>query len=162
MPISRSAPVLLIVMVSTACGSFGQQSAVEVDPEDSMRNATWHASLNSPASLAGVVQIEGIAAMTPTADSAATIVTVALSNATPGGRHPWEARVGQCGSDDGTFGSPDAYDEPLEVGSNGRATASTTVDRRTPTTGSFFVVVRASQSNRNTIVACGNFAAPSG
>lgn len=150
-----------ILLVVSACNPFRQQPAVEVDPNDSARYSTWHATLTSPENLAGVVQMEGTATMAPTQDSSATVVTVELSNASPGGLHPWEARIGRCGSDGRLFGSAQAYGDLLEIGSDGLASASGTVDVRTPMRGDYFLVVRASPSNRSTIVACGNFAAPS-
>jgi hypothetical protein len=153
--------VALSFCAFAACNAFRPQSAVRVNPDESMRNVTWHATLTSPATLSGVVQMDGTASMAPTADTLATMITVNLSNASPGGLHPWEARVGQCDEDEGIFGRSDAYDEPLEVGSDGRAAASATVATRTPMAGRYFVVVRASRANPSLIVACGNFAAPS-
>jgi hypothetical protein len=95
------------------------------------------------------------------AEGGSTVVTLDLANASPGGVHPWEARVGQCGAatDGGLFGVPDAY-EPLEVGSDGQATGIATVQLQTPESGRYFVVVHASDVNSRTVVACGNLAAP--
>lgn len=60
-------------------------------------NARWHASLASPASLAGVVQTNGSASIAPAPASAGTIVTLSLANAAPGGLDPWITLLGQCG-----------------------------------------------------------------
>jgi hypothetical protein len=70
-------------------------------------------------------------------------------------------RLGQCGAprDDGPFGAASHY-KPLEVESDGRATATTTVPIPTPEDGQYYVVLRASQANAMTVVACGNFAPP--
>jgi hypothetical protein len=46
------------------------------------------------------------------------------------------------------------------VGRDGRATSSATVPIETPTTGSYFVIVRASAANDAMTVACGNLAPP--
>jgi hypothetical protein len=111
--------------------------------------------------MAGVVQMTGTASMAPSPDSASTIITISLANASPGGVHPWEVRSGECGAarTATTFGASGAY-EPLEVDSEGRANSRATIDSRIPTTGRYSVVVRASAANNRTIVACGNLAAP--
>jgi hypothetical protein len=66
---------------------------------------------------------------------------------------------GQCGADDGVFGSPDAY-QAIKIDDQGRASAYTTLPLSMPTTGSYYVSVGASASNSETIVACGNLAPP--
>jgi hypothetical protein len=57
------------------------------------------------------------------------------------------------------FGSPELY-QVATVGRDGRATSSATVPIETPTTGSYFVIVRASVANDAMTVACGNLAPP--
>ena len=47
-----------------------------------------------------------------------------------------------------------------KVGRDGRATSSATVPIETPTTGNYFVMVRASAANNAVTVACGNLAPP--
>lgn len=152
-------PVLLLA--SAACGAFGSGGAVELSTGGADAGSQWNATLSSPAALAGVVQMTGTASMAPSPDSASTIVTINLANASPGGVHPWEIRSGDCGvtSRATTFGSGDAY-EPLEVDSDGRATSTATIDSRIPTSGRYSAVVQASAANDTTIVACGNLAAP--
>ena len=148
----------LSVLGLAACA---QQQAVELSTGDASLNSRWHANLASPANLAGVVQMSGSASMTPAPGGGSTIVTLDLANASPGGLHPWEARVGECGTeyDGGVFGVRDAY-KTLEVGSDGQATGTATVPVQTPETGRYFVVVHASDENSRTVVACGNLAAP--
>lgn len=153
-------PVLLLA--SAGCGAFGGGGgAVELGTEGAAAGSRWNATLASPAAMAGVVEMTGTAWMAPSPDSTRTIITINLANASPGGVHPWEVRSGQCGSTASgtTLGSRDAY-EPLEVDSNGRATATAEIDARIPSTGSYSAVVRASAENDRTIVACGNLAAP--
>lgn len=153
--------VTLAVLTSAACNPFRSDPAVQVTTEDATLNSRWHANLASPASLAGVVQMNGSASMAPGRNGTSTTITLNLANASPGGVHPWSAHWGQCGAgmDNGILGAGSAY-RPLKVDSDGRAEGRATVSLETPETGSYFVVVRASEANPETIVACGNLAPP--
>ena len=139
---------------------FKQAPVVQVSTRDANANARWSGTLVSPAALAGAVQMQGSAAMTPGSDGGNTRVSVDLSNASPGGVHPWQLRRGQCGMDDGVFGGTDAY-RSLTVDAQGRASSSVTVPLVMPTEGRYYVSVAASAANPETIVACGNLAPPS-
>jgi hypothetical protein len=154
---------LLVLAVSafalTSCNPFHHESAVQVSTKDENLNARWHANLATPAELAGAVQMNGSASMAPGTKRGTTIVSLNLANATPGGLHPWQLHRGQCGSDEGVFGAADLY-HAAKVGRDGRATSSATVPIETPTTGSYFVIVRASAANDAVTVACGNLAPP--
>src|ERR1700674_6021457 len=103
--------------------------------------------------------MNGSASMAPGTKAGTTIVLLDIANATPGGLHPWQVHLGQCGADEGVFGAADLY-HAAKVGGNGRATSSATVPIETPTTGSYFVTVGASSSNDAMTVACGNLAPP--
>jgi hypothetical protein len=146
-----------------ACNPFRspmkQAPVVQVSTRDANVNSRWHGTLASPSSLAGAVQMKGSAAMTPGSNSGNTTVSVDLSNASPGGVHPWQLHRGQCGTDDGVFGASDAY-KALKVDDQGRANGSVTVPLVMPTEGRFYVSVGASSANPETIVACGNLASP--
>ncbi|HEU5303836.1 MAG TPA: hypothetical protein VFU40_04250 [Gemmatimonadales bacterium] len=154
---------LLLLAVSafalTSCNPFRRDAAVEVSTKDENLNSRWHANLATPAELAGAVQMNGSASMAPGTKSGNTTVSLDLANATPGGLHPWQLHLGQCGLDQGVFGNADAY-RPAKVGRDGRAKSSATVPIETPTTGSYFVIVRASAANDAVTVACGNLAPP--
>ena len=154
---------LLLLAVSafalTSCNPFHHESAVQVSTKDENLNSRWHANLATPAELAGAVQMNGSASMAPGTKSGTTIVVLDLANATPGGLHPWQLHLGQCGSDEGVFGAADLY-HAAKVGHDGHATSSATVPIQTPTTGSYFVIVRASAANDAMTVACGNLAPP--
>ena len=139
---------------------FKQAPVVQVSTRDANANARWSGTLASPASLVGAVQMHGSAAMTPGSNGGNTNVSIDLSNASPGGVHPWQLRHGQCGQDSGVFGMADAY-KSLTVDAQGRASSSVTVPLVMPTEGRFYVSVAASAANPETIVACGNLAAPS-
>jgi len=143
----------------TACNPFRHKPAVEVGAADLNLNSRWHANLASPSDLAGAVQMNGTASMAPSAKSGNTDVVLVLANATPGGVHPWQLHRGQCGADEGIFGPADAY-QPVTVDRDGHASSSATIPLQTPTTGSYFVIVRASAANATTTVACGNLAPP--
>jgi hypothetical protein len=156
--ITRHALVLASLVAVAGCNPFRREPVSEVR-RDANVNARWRASLVTPAALAGAVQMKGTASMQPTGGGESTLLSVSLSNATPGGVHPWQVRRGQCGADQGPFSSGAAY-EPLKVGDDGRAEAGTTVPGTTPEAGSFFVTVSASAANGETVVACGNLAPP--
>lgn len=153
--------VTVPLLVLVACNPFRRESAVQMSASDATLNTRWHANLASPSSLAGVVQMSGSASMAPNPTGEGTVVRLDLANAAPGGLHPWEMRRGECGttSDRGSFGDGDSY-QALEVGSDGRATATTTVSSSTPRSGQYYVVVHASKANAKTVVACGNLAPP--
>lgn len=157
----RALLITVSVLTSAACNAFRHDPAVQVTAKDVSLNSRWHANLASPASLAGAVQMNGSASMAPGSNGTSTNITLNIANATPGGLHPWEAHFGQCGTgmDNGVFGATAAY-QPLKVEPNGQANATATVSLETPKVGSYFVVVRASSANSETIVACGNLAPP--
>ena len=136
-----------------------QQPVVQVSANDANVNSRWHGSLASPSNLAGAVQMTGQISMSPGSNAGNTNVALLLANASPGGLHPWQLHRGQCGMDEGVFGSADAY-KSLKVDENGRATGSATVPLVMPSDGRYFVSVGASGANAETIVACGNLAAP--
>ena len=150
----HSLALALIVLSLAAC----RGPDVEVSDGDANLNTRWHASLASPGSLAGVVQMNGVATMVPDEDGG-TGVSLVLENATAGGVHPWQVHQGQCGADEGVLGPADAY-PPIEVGDDGHASASATLPLRIPATGRYFVSVQASSANPTLVVACGNLAAP--
>jgi hypothetical protein len=147
-----------------ACNPFRsplkQAPVVQVTTRDANANQRWSGTLVSPASLAGAVQMKGSAAMTPGSSGGNTAVSIELSNASPGGVHPWQLRHGQCGQDGGVFGMADAY-KTLKVDEQGRASGSVTVPLVMPTEGPYYVSVAASAANPETIVACANLAPPS-
>ncbi|MDQ6828797.1 MAG: hypothetical protein M3081_08025 [Gemmatimonadota bacterium] len=141
-----------------ACGLVKHDPVTEVTA-DAYVNTRWRGSLVTPATLAGAVQMNGTAIMQPGKSAGNTDLSVNLSNATPGGLHPWQLRRGQCGQDEGVIGPAGAY-QAVKIGSNGRGSGVATVPMATPTSGSFFVTVQASAANPETIVACGNLAPP--
>lgn len=154
----QSLPVAFGLLALTAC--FGNSPAVQLSDRDTALNSRWHASLASPADLAGAVQMNGSASMAPNLDSTATTLTLDLANASPGGQHPWAVHRGQCGQgqDRGVFGSREAY-SPLNIDSDGQASGTALAQMATPRTGDYFVAVYASATN-SMVIACGNLAPP--
>lgn len=149
-----------LILVALAASSCGGRQAVEIDPSVQPVQNRWNGTLASPPELAGVSAIRGSAWMGPFEKNAdRTQAQVNLSNAVPGGEHPWHVHRGRCGADQGTFGPADGY-KPLKVGNNGRASSEAELPLATPKTGEFFVDVHASVKNMRTIVACGNLAPP--
>ena len=145
-------------IVSAACGG---SKAVEINPSARPVGTRWNAVLATPAAMVGVLQVRGSGWMGPQeGNPEQTSAQVSLSNATPGGEHPWHVHIGQCGMDKGIFGPPSSYGI-LKVGGNGNAEGSATIPLPAPKSGQYFINVHASKNNMGTIVACGNLAPPS-
>lgn len=145
-------------VITAAC-----HRTVQINPSQTVsQTARWNATLATPATLSGAVQVKGTAWMAPPnpSDSGRTLASIAISNATSGGLHPWSVHQGLCGSDQGVLGAATAY-PLLRVNSDGTASGHTTLSVPVPTYGEYYVVVQASPSNTTTVIACGNFAAPS-
>ena len=146
-----------------ACNPFRSplkhEPVVQVTTRDANMNSRWHGQLTTPSNLAGAVQMTGQISMTPDRNPDKTNVALVLDNASPGGLHPWQLHRGQCGRDEGVFGSASDY-KTLKVGDDGRASGSATVPIVMPRDGNYYVSVGASAANAETIVACGNLASP--
>jgi hypothetical protein len=132
-----------------------QDPVVQVSNRDANVNARWHGTLSTPSTLAGAVQMTGQISMAPAEKAGNTHVVLLLANASPGGLHPWQLHRGQCGMDEGVFGTPENYNA-IKVDEGGRASVTANV----PSDGRYFVSVGASAANAGTIVACGNLAPP--
>src|SRR6185503_4320219 len=130
MTTTRHLAVGLSILGLAACSP--PRAAVELSAGDAALNSRWHANLASPAALAGAVQMSGSASMAPT-PGGGTIVTLDLANASPGGLHPGETRLGQCGgnTDRGIFDLHDKY-KNHKSGTNEHATCTANVQLRTP------------------------------
>jgi hypothetical protein len=149
--------LILFALAGTSCGS---RQAVEIDPDAQPVATRWNGTLSSPPELTGVADTRGSAWMGPDSkDPGRTRAYAGISNAAPGGEHPWHVHRGQCGSDQGIFGPADAY-KPLKVEGNGRASSEAVLSVPAPKTGEYSVNVHASAKNMSTIVACGNLAPP--
>jgi hypothetical protein len=138
------------------------RQAVEIDPyESAAAGRRWNAVLATPSQLSGVAQVQGTAWLGPAEDMNQTDAFIHLRNATPGGKHPWHVHRGTCGDDQGIVGEASDY-EMLEVGGNGEARKTATLDMALPGQGDgpFMVNVHASEGNLGTVIACGNLSPP--
>lgn len=151
-----AASLLLGALALAGCGG---RKAVEINPQAQIASR-WNATVVTPSRLAGALQIQGRGWMSADPkDSGRTLAHVELTNAAPGGVHPWHVHRGQCGRDLGIFGPPSVY-KPLKVNGDGKAESEAQVPVPTPTQGAYFVNVHASAANMGTIVACGNLSPP--
>lgn len=149
-----------LIAFALSLASCGGRQAVEINPDTQPVATRWYGTLSTPTELLGVVDLAGRAWMGPHEKNAdRTQAYVEISNAVPGGVHPWHVHRGRCGSDQGIFGPADAY-KPAKVDGNGRASSTATLSVAFPRTGEYFVNVHASAKNMRTIVACGNLAPP--
>lgn len=140
----------------TACRS--STPTTELNPRDAARRNEWKASLFTPSTLAGVMQVRGTAVWAGQGD-AASLVTVTISNATSGGLHPWHIHRGRCGDNGPIVGDASAY-KPLAVDNKGNSSASARLNIPLPRDGNYFVNVHALATNMGTIISCGNLAPP--
>lgn len=153
-------PSLLFAALSLGgIAACAKKPAVAISPKADVTTARWNGRLGTPAEMAGAVQVQGSASLTQGNSASETVVAVNLSNAAPGGRHPWTLSAGQCGA----VGSEllrvtDGH--ILTVGKDGTASASATTGMAFPTAGDYAVQVLASVDNPATVIACGNLAPP--
>ncbi len=154
-------PVLLAAAaVLTSCAMFGG-GAVRVNEQDELPALRWQGALSSPQNLSGAVEMTGSAWMGRDDESGETLASVTITNAAPGGTHPWSVHRGRCGRDQGVFGSA-AQLEPLEIDNDGEADSTGSIGVEMPQSGEFFVAVYAAPTNRDLVVACANLAPPIG
>jgi hypothetical protein len=149
-------PVLAFVLVS--CGG---NKPVEINPQAESVGVRWNGTLSTPPELAGVEDMRGAGWLGGDPKNPnQSLAHIDVSNAVPGGLHPWHVHKGQCGSDQGILGPPDAY-KPLKIEGDGKASATAELSSvPLPRSGSYFINVHASAKNLKTIVACGNLAPP--
>ena len=156
----RASTAVSLIAFASLLGACGGHKPVEINPDTQPVGSRWNAVLSTPPELGGIVQLRGQGWMgADPKDPGRTQAYAAISNAVPGAKHPWHVHRGHCGSDQGIFGPADSY-KPLEVGKDGRASATAVLSVPVPKTGDYMVNVHASASNMKTIVACGNLAPP--
>jgi hypothetical protein len=154
----RPFTLAVAMLVFAACNPFHREPVTAVS-RDANVNVRWNASLVTPAALAGAVQMNGTASMQPGRNGENTDFYLRVANATPGGLHPWQVHRGQCGADEGIFGSAGAY-RAMKIGDDGRGETGASIGERTPMSGNYSVIVYASAANPEMVVACGNLAPP--
>jgi hypothetical protein len=152
-----SMAAIATVVATAACNPF-HKSSTEIKPQDIPVGERWNATLATPSGLAGAVQVRGSGYLARDPSGSAKAV-IHVSNATPGGLHPWSVRVGLCGTDNPVLGDLAAYPN-LKVDKDGTAQESALLSVPFPTSGSYSLEVRASPTNMGTVIACGNLAPP--
>src|SRR3569832_537142 len=115
---------LLAVTAATIGGGACHSSkpTTALNPCDAAKRREWTGSLFTPAGLAGAMQVRGTAVWLGDGNDASR-VTVTISNATPGGLHPWHEQRGRRGDNGPNEGDASAY-KPLAVDSKGNAAAA--------------------------------------
>ena len=121
---------------------------VETSTGDIIRLESWTAMLASPAAL------QGTATLAPLTYRE-TVATISVSGGAPNAVHAWYVQLGECGRDLGILAGPQAY-APVVVDQQGEGTTTVTLPFTVPTSGRYFVTVRAADTERSAVVACGN------
>lgn len=145
-----------VIIATSACSVF-HKPANEIKVQDIPVGERWNATLATPSGLQGAVQVRGTGYLAR--DPGGSKAVIHVSNATPGGVHPWSVRVGHCGSENEVFGEPSTY-RNLKVDKDGTAQTSANLSASFPTSGDYSLEVRASPTNMGTVIACGNLAPP--
>src|SRR3954466_9260687 len=101
-----SIAAIATIVASTACNPFHKNSN-EIKVQDIPVGERWNAALATPSGLQGAVQVRGTGYLAR--DPGGSKAVIHVSNATPGGVHPWFIRVGHCGTENPVFGDPSAY-----------------------------------------------------
>ena len=148
----------IATVATAACNPFHKTSN-EIKPQDIPVGERWNATLATPSGLAGAVQVRGTGYLARDPSGSAKAV-IHISNATPGGTHPWSVRVGHCGTENPVLGDPSAYPN-LKIDKDGTAQGGALLSDPFPTSGQYSLEVRASPTNMATVIACGNLAPPS-
>jgi len=145
------------IVAAAACNPF-HKTANEIKPQDIPINERWNATLATPSGLQGAVQVRGTGYLARDPNGSKAVIHI--SNATPGGMHPWFIRTGLCGNESPVFGDATAYPN-LKIDKDGTAQTSAMLSAPFPTSGDYSLEVRASPTNMGTVIACGNLAPPS-
>ena len=123
---------------------------VDVDVESpTKRGEDWSAGLKGMGRFTSVVgQVKANVV------EGRTTASISLDGAGSGGQHPWMIHEGTCNMPGAGVGM--ASDYPLiSVGSDGRGNATANLAARLDEAKNYVVIVHASQSDMQTVVACG-------
>jgi len=163
MHVRRYAPIVIalaMLMVIVSCSSIApQQKLAQIGPQDPLGSAHWTGTLTVPSGMSNALDVHGTASLARNGPGS-SVATIAISNAIPRGLHPWEVYSGQCGNDAILIGVLSAYPW-LTVNDDGTASATATLASEL-WLGDYHVNVNASPTDKATIIACGNVAAPKG
>lgn len=151
------ATLTLACFVAAGCGMLTKTSGTEINESGANARNNWTTTLATPSTLAGAVQVHGTGSWMREGNG--SMAMVSISNATPGGVHPWHIHAGRCGGNGPVVGDPGAY-KALEVNSSGDASQNASLSVALPYANDYYVNVHASPTNMGTIIACGNLAPP--
>ena len=154
----RTTTTITALGIALALAGCASQPNTRLEPDAAARRYEWRGSLVTPAALAGAMQVRGTATWARNGEDGST-VTLNLSNATPGGLHPWHVHRGRCGDNGPIVGDASAYPS-LSVDNDGDARATANLNVQLPASGEFYVNVHALATNMGTIISCGNLAPP--
>ena len=145
---------LTAMLAFTACARVTSNEATgktDVDIESPLKKGEdWKAGLKGMGSFTSVVgQVKA------TSLEGKTDARVSLEGAVSGGSHPWMIHEGTCNLPGQGLGMMSEY--PLiTVGADGRGTANAMINGRLDEAKDYVVIVHASQSDMQTVVACGD------
>lgn len=123
---------------------------LETSAGDVVPLATWTATVSSVPNA-----LYGTASLSPGTTHRESIAALTVHEAPPGAVYAWYVQLGECGRDLGILAGPQAY-TPIVIDSQGNGASTLTLPFTVPTTGHYFVSVRASDSERSPTIACGN------
>ena len=83
-------------------------------------------------------------------------VTLNVQDFAPSAQHPWHVHEGKCGSGGPVVGPASAY-PPLRIQSDGRGSATASVQVSLNEARDYHINVHRSASEMGTIIACGDF-----
>jgi hypothetical protein len=149
--------MLALVLGAGACRS-AKKPTTQLNAAESVRQYEWRGALSTPSELAGAMQVRGTGTWAREGENASH-ATVTISNATPGGIHPWHVHRGRCGDNGPIVGDAAAY-KPLAVDGNGNASSTARLKVTLPDSGTYYVNVHALATNMGMIISCGNLAPP--
>lgn len=139
--------LLLTGLIALTGCAVSTNGGIDVDPVTDLIG-DWRADLDSrnDSGIRGAVAARSAVASTG--------VSVTISGANSGARHPWHIHRGTCGSGGDIVGDPAAY-PVLSVGANGVASASADLAVGLHEDRQYYVNIHRSAQDLGTIVACG-------
>lgn len=99
--------------------------------------------------------ITGTATVTPAGDGNAFAASISIAGAQPGTVYPWYVHIGDCSNQRGVVGELQMY-PPITAGPDGTGKATATIPFPLPRNAAWSVSVFPSQTQLETVIACGN------
>jgi hypothetical protein len=140
--------LVLGVALLAACTAHRTEEGIDIDPvSDVVGNWSSTLSPQNNSGISGTVKVQSRAA--------GSRIEVHIMGAASGSTYPWHVHRGSCGNDKGIVGGAEAY-KPLQVGTDGMATAEETISVALNEDETYFVNVHKSATELSTIVSCGS------